>query len=157
VQPLPAPSTPADSDPVLSTSSELVFYGRGIVAGVGSGPALVAREPISFFGDVDIRTGRVIGDLPSVRNACIRGCVLFLPLTRGSAGAWRILHQLRRHGNAPAALVIRERPDPSVVQGAILGNIPIVCGGPADAFDPRLNGVWAEVDAATGRVAIGRG
>jgi len=133
----------------------LVFQGRGIVAGAGAGPALVAVEPISFFGDVDIRTGRVTGDLPSVHDACIRGRVLFLPLTRGSAGAWRILHQLKRHGNAPAALVIRERPDPSVVQGAILGSIPIVCGGPIEAFDPRLNGEWADVDAATGRVTIG--
>jgi predicted aconitase with swiveling domain len=139
-----------------ATPPTLIFHGRGIVAGAGAGPALVALEPISFFGDVDIVTGRVTGDLPSVRNASVRGCVLFLPLTRGSAGAWRILHQLRKHGNAPAALVIRERPDPSVVQGAILGVIPIVCGGPAEAFDARWNGVWADVDAAAGRVALGR-
>jgi uncharacterized protein len=134
----------------------LVFHGRGIVAGTGAGPALVALEAISFFGDVDIRTGRVTGDVPSVHNASIRGRVLFLPLTRGSAGAWRILHQLQKHGNAPAALVIRERPDPSVVQGAILGAIPIVCGGPAEAFDPRWNGIWADVDALAGRVTLGR-
>jgi phosphomecalonate degydratase small subunit len=134
----------------------MIFHGRGLVAGAGAGPVLVALEPISFFGDVDIRTGRVTGDIPSLRDACLRGCVVLLPLTRGSAGAWRILHQLRRHGNAPAALVIRERPDPSVVQGAILGNIPIVCGGPAAAFNPRFNGVWGDVDAQSGRVVIGR-
>jgi predicted aconitase with swiveling domain len=156
----PDPSIPGASDPmldpVLPPALPFVFHGRGIVAGVGAGPALVAMEPISFFGDVDIRTGRITGDIPSVRNASIRACVLFLPLTRGSAGAWRILHQLQKHGNAPAALVIRERPDPSVVQGAILGSIPIVCGGPMEAFDPRFNGVWANVDATAGRVAIGR-
>jgi predicted aconitase with swiveling domain len=137
------------------TTLSMVFYGRGLVAGTGAGPVLVAMEPISFFGDVDIRTGRVIGDLPSVRNASVRGCVMLLSLTRGSAGAWRILHQLRKHDNAPAALVIRQRPDPSVVQGAILGNIPVVYGGPAEAFDPRFNGVWATVDAQSGHVAIG--
>lgn len=141
----------------LATPATLTFHGRGIVAGAGSGPALVALEPISFFGDVDIVTGRITGDIPSVRNCSIRGCVLFLPLTRGSAGAWRILHQLQKHRNAPAALVVRERPDPSVVQGAILGAIPIVCGGPAEAFQARWNGVWVEVDAASGRVALGRG
>jgi uncharacterized protein len=142
--------------PALLPPLPMVFQGRGLVMGAGAGPALVALEPISFFGDVDIRTGRITGDIPSARNACIRGCVLFLPLTRGSAGAWRILHQLQKHGNAPAALVIRERPDPSVVQGAILGSIPIVCGGPIEAFDPRLNGVWADVDATSGRVTLGR-
>ncbi len=135
----------------------MVFHGRGLVAGTGAGPALVSQEPISFFGDVDILTGRITGDIPSVRNASIRGCILLLPLTRGSAGAWRILHQLQKHGNAPGALVIRERPDPSVVQGAILGKIPIVSGGPAEAYDPRWNGVWADVDAVTGRVTLGRG
>ena len=62
---------------------------RGIVIGKASGPALVSAEAVSFLGDVDIRSGRVVGDLASVRNASLRGTVLIMPYTRGSAGAWR--------------------------------------------------------------------
>jgi uncharacterized protein len=100
---------------------------RGIVAGRAEGPALVAAEPVSFLGDVDIRSGRIVGDLPSARNASVKGTVLVFPYTSGSAGAWRFLYQLYKHGNHPVALVTETVPDPSVVQGAILAGIPIVC------------------------------
>ena len=100
---------------------------RGIVAGRAEGPALVANEPVSFLGDVDIRSGRIVGDLPSARNANVKGTVLVFPYTSGSAGAWRFLYQLYKHGNHPVALVTETAPDPSVVQGAILAGIPIVC------------------------------
>ena len=38
------------------------FEGRGIVSGSARGPALISRTPLSFLGDVDIRTGDVTGD-----------------------------------------------------------------------------------------------
>ena len=100
---------------------------RGIVVGRAEGPALVANEPVSFLGDVDIRSGRIVGDLPSARNANVKGTVLVFPYTSGSAGAWRFLYQLYKHGNHPVALITETVPDPSVVQGAILAGIPIVC------------------------------
>jgi uncharacterized protein len=100
---------------------------RGIVDGVASGPALIGDEAISFLGDVDITSGRIVGDLPSLRNASLRGTVLIFPYTRGSAGAWRFLYQLFKHGNHPVALITDSVPDPSVVQGAILAGIPILC------------------------------
>ena len=100
---------------------------RGIVVGKASGPALLSAEAVSFLGDVDIRSGRVVGDLASVRNASLRGTVLIMPYTRGSAGAWRFLYQLFKHDNHPIAIVTNAVPDPSVVQGAILAGIPIAC------------------------------
>jgi predicted aconitase with swiveling domain len=120
---------------------------RGIVAGKASGPALVSAEPVSFLGDVDIRSGRIVGDLPSVANASLRGTVLVMPFTRGSAGAWRFLYQLFKHGNHPVALVTGTLPDPSVVQGAILAGIPIVCE-PRETLDGRIeNGQRVEIEA----------
>jgi uncharacterized protein len=100
---------------------------RGIVVGRAEGPALVANEQVSFLGDVDIKSGRIVGDLPSARNANVKGTVLVFPYTSGSAGAWRFLYQLYKHGNHPVALITETVPDPSVVQGAILAGIPIVC------------------------------
>ena len=132
----------------------LVLHGRGVVKGRASGPALVAREAISFLGDVDIRSGAIVGDLPSVQNASVRGCVLVFPYTRGSAGAWRFLYQLFKHDNHPVALVIGALPDPSVVQGAILAGIPIVCELDQDPVAAIADGARVSVDADAGTVTV---
>ena len=129
---------------------------RGIVIGKASGPALVSAEAVSFLGDVDIRSGRVVDDLPSVRNASLRGTVLIMPYTRGSAGAWRFLYQLFKHDNHPVAIVTNAVPDPSVVQGAILAGIPIVCE-PQSLIEAQIaNGqrVEIEVEGTRGIVRI---
>jgi predicted aconitase with swiveling domain len=125
---------------------------RGIVKGVAAGPALIAREPISFLGDLDITSGRVIGKLPSVAGKSVAGTVLLLPATIGSAGAWRFLFQLYKHGTHPAAIVCRELPDPSVVQGAILANIPIVCAPDAELIEQVADGERLEVDGTLGLI-----
>jgi predicted aconitase with swiveling domain len=130
---------------------------RGIVTGVAQGPALVGAEAISFLGDIDIRTGQIVGDLPSVRNASVRGTVLIFPYTRGSAGAWRFLYQLFKHGNHPVAIITTSAPDPSVVQGAILANIPIACEPQADLAKLVANGdpVRVEVNGENGLISLG--
>lgn len=129
---------------------------RGIVVGKASGPALVSAEAVSFLGDVDIRTGRVVGDLASVRNASLRGTVLIMPYTRGSAGAWRFLYQLFKHDNHPVAIVSNAVPDPSVVQGAILAGIPIVCEpeSPIEALIANGQRIEIEVEGTRGIVRI---
>ena len=119
---------------------------RGIVVGKASGPALVSAEAVSFLGDVDIRSGRVVGDLASVRNASLRGTVLIMPYTRGSAGAWRFLYQLFKHDNHPVAIVCNAVPDPSVVQGAILAGIPVVCEPESPLEDRIVNGQRVEIE-----------
>ena len=125
---------------------------RGIVKGVAAGPALIAREPISFLGDLDITSGRVIGQLPSVAGRSVAGVVLVLPGTIGSAGAWRFLFQLKKHGTNPAAIVCRELPDPSVVQGAILAGIPVVTAPDAELIDQVADGEPLEVDGTSGLI-----
>lgn len=108
-------------------------HGRGLVPGRASGPALVSWDAISFLGDVDIRSGTIVGDLPSVKGRSVAGTVLVMPTSRGSAGAWRFLYQMIKHGTHPVAMLFGGLPDPSVVQGAILAQIPIVAHVP-DAF-----------------------
>jgi hypothetical protein len=60
-----------------------------------------------------------------------------MPYTRGSAGAWRFLYQLFKHDNHPVAIVCNAVPDPSVVQGAILAGIPVVCE-PESPLEDRI-------------------
>ena len=126
---------------------------RGIVDGSAAGPALIGDEAISFLGDVDINTGQVVGDLPSLRNTSVRGTVLIFPFTRGSAGAWRFLYQLFKHGNHPVAIVTDALPDPSVVQGAILAAIPIACAPERPLKAIVANGARVTV-TVTGETAV---
>ena len=127
---------------------------RGIVDGSAAGPALVGAEPVSFLGDVDIRSGRIVGDLPSLRNATVKGTVLIFPYTRGSAGAWRFLYQLYKHKNAPVAIITQAVPDPSVVQGAILAGIPIACEPEADLATLVENGAAVSIEVKDGKATI---
>ncbi|NQW08931.1 MAG: DUF126 domain-containing protein [Alphaproteobacteria bacterium] len=130
------------------------FEGRGIVKGVASGPALVSRTPFSFLGDVDIRTGDVIGELSDLRGQNIAGRVLVVPATRGSAGAWRFLYQLKQHGTHPVAIITGELPDPSVVQGAILSGVPIVSGLADRIGNAITDDTILRVDGQTGLIAV---
>ena len=47
--------------------------GRSIVRGKASGPALVSQVPISFLGDLEITTGRIVGKLPGVEGRNVKG------------------------------------------------------------------------------------
>jgi phosphomecalonate degydratase small subunit len=129
---------------------------RGIVDGSAAGPALIGDEAISFLGDVDIMSGQIVGDLPSLQNASVRGTVLIFPYTRGSAGAWRFLYQLFKHGNHPVAIITESVPDPSVVQGAILARIPILCEPERPLKELTENGarVVVEVTGEAGLIRL---
>ncbi len=130
------------------------FQGRGIVRGRARGALLVSQRPFSFLGDEDIRTGQVIGSFSDLLGRNVAGRVLAVPATRGSAGAWRFLHQLRQHGTHPVAIVTDELPDPSVVQGAILSGIPIVAGVAAELCELAGDNAAVEVDGESGVVHL---
>ncbi len=136
----------------MTGGEERCWRGRGIVRGSATGPALLSRTAISFLGDVEITTGRVVGRSSDLYGACIAGTVLLVPATRGSAGAWRFIYQTRQHGTHPAALAMQEMPDPSVVQGAILSGVPIVVGLPATLWSEIEAGETLAVDGTTGAV-----
>ena len=127
---------------------------RGIVHGKASGPALVSSEGISFLGDLDIGTGRVVNRTHEMEGRSVAGTVLVLPHSVGSAGAWRFLYQLHVHGTHPVAIVQNAVPDSSLVQGAILAGIPVVCEPDVDVTAAIRSGDAVEVDGAAGIVSV---
>ena len=94
--------------------AEVLVAGEG-----GTGPALVMTAPISFWGGIDPRTGRVADVRHPQHNETIAGKVLFLPGTIGSSSASAVLLELVHAGVAPAALVIHE-PDAILLLGLIV-------------------------------------
>ena len=134
------------------TTREVVA--RGIVRGTASGPALVSPEAISFLGDLAIRTGEIVNRTNSLYGQSVKGCVLVMPHSVGSAGAWRFLYQLFVHGTNPVAIVQQKLPDSSLVQGAILAKIPIVCEPEEDVMAIIRSGDTVAIDGTTGRIRI---
>ena len=135
--------------------SPRVIRARGLVAGIAEGPALVSPDPISFLGDVAITSGEIVAPESRVRGRKLGGTVLVFPGSMGSAGAWRFLYQLFKHGTHPVALVAVTLPDPSVVQGAILSGIPVVCEPGEDVLATLADGERLRVDGGAGTVTVG--
>ena len=82
------------------------------------------------------------------------GTVLIVPETVGSAGPWRFLYQLYMHKTTPAAIIAQVLPDSSLVQGAILAGIPIVCGPEADLFALVEDRQSVTVDGTDGTISL---
>ena len=89
----------------MSAVAEILVQGKA-----GEGEALLLTAPISFWGGVDARTGRIADVRHPQHGESISGRVLFLPGTIGSSSASAVLMELAHNGHAPAALVLHE-PD----------------------------------------------
>jgi predicted aconitase with swiveling domain len=135
-------------------SAARVIRARGLVAGQAQGPALVSPDPISFLGDVAITSGEIVAPDSRVRGRMLGGTILVFPGSMGSAGAWRFIYQLFKHGTHPLALVAVTLPDPSVVQGAILSGIPVVCEPGEDVLSTIADGDHLRVDGAAGTITL---
>ncbi|MEP3329040.1 DUF126 domain-containing protein [Sedimentitalea sp.] len=132
--------------------AEAIWQARGVVKGQAEGEALISQTALSFLGDLDIRSGQVVGRSSDLLGACVAGRVLVLPASRGSAGAWRFLYQLKVHGTHPAALILREMPDPSVMQGAMLAAVPVLVAPDGDFWSELRDGDVVKVDGESGQI-----
>jgi predicted aconitase with swiveling domain len=95
-------------------SGEVLVPGSG-----GTGAALVLTAPISFWGGVDPKTGRIADVRHPECGENIAGKVLFVPGTIGSSSAAAVLMELVHAGLAPAAIVL-DAPDAILLLGLIV-------------------------------------
>ncbi|ANT49823.1 aconitase X swivel domain-containing protein [Mesorhizobium amorphae] len=98
----------------MSAMAEILVPGRA-----GEGEALVLTAPISFWGGVDPKTGRIADVRHPQHGQNLERRVLFLPGTIGSSSASAVLLELVHNGHAPAALVLHE-PDAILLLGLIV-------------------------------------
>ncbi len=123
-----------------------------VACGSARGPALVTREAISFLGNVDAETGRVVDPAHELFGQCIAGKVLIFPGGKGSTVGSYVIYQLKKRGLAPVAM-INIRSEPIVAVGAIISNIPLV-DRVGEEILRILSGTVVEVDADRERVRI---
>ena len=60
------------------------LQGKGIVEGIGKGPAIVSEKPFGFFGGVNPKTGEIIDKWHELYGQSIKGKVFVYPEGRGS-------------------------------------------------------------------------
>jgi predicted aconitase with swiveling domain len=96
--------------------------------------------PISFWGGVDPRTGRIADPRHPDHGRAIGGSVLLVPSAVGSSSSSAIMLELLRNGVAPAA-VLMGTADAILALGVVVGrelgypSIPIVQVPPAALDD----------------------
>lgn len=84
---------------------DYVMQGQVVIAGRAEGEALVASEPLSFWGGYDYRTGEIIDRRHPLSGQIAAGRVLCLPFARGSSTTTAVLLEAVKAGTAPAAII----------------------------------------------------
>lgn len=84
---------------------ELTIKGKPFIAGTAEGSALVSREPLSFWGGYDWKTGEIIDRRHPLSGSIAAGKILAIPFTRGSSTTTAVLLEAIRAKTAPAAII----------------------------------------------------
>jgi predicted aconitase with swiveling domain len=134
-------------------TSVLDIKARGVVNGRAQGEALVADATLSFWGEVDAITGKVISVGHPLEGECLAGRVLVIRSTKGSSGTPMMLRLAWLEGKAPAALVNVE-VDGLAALGCIVNGIPMVTDLEMDPFEVISTGDEVTVDADQGLVRV---
>jgi len=84
---------------------QLILQGKSIISGSANGLALVSREPLSFWGGYDWKTGEIIDRRHPLSGAIAKGKILAVPFTRGSSTTTAVLLEAIRAKTAPKAII----------------------------------------------------
>jgi 3-oxoadipate enol-lactonase len=125
-----------------------------LIAGAPARAELLRLDaPLSFWGGVDPRTGRIVDVRHPQHGACVAGRLLAMPGAIGSSSSSSVLLELARAGKAPAAILMVE-PDAILLLGLVVAR---EMGWPAppaariarEAF-ARLSPGWYAIDGNGG-------
>ncbi len=82
-----------------------------LLDGECGGETLVLEEPLSFWGGLDPKSGRIVDEHHPQLGECVAGRILVMPGTRGSTSSPGALADAIQLGNGPAAVIL---PEPNV-------------------------------------------
>jgi len=129
------------------TRIEIQF--KGILSGKALGKALVSRQPLGFYGDID-EDGILVAKGHPCEGCSVADCILIYPEAKGSSAGCMMLHWLAKRGRKPAGIVNTQRLDPNLVEGAILADIPLLCCPELDVYKWVATGDRVEIDGQSG-------
>jgi predicted aconitase with swiveling domain len=85
--------------------AEIILQAKVILPGEANGVALVANEPLSFWGGYDWKTSEIIDRRHVLSGARAKDKILAIPFTRGSSTTTAVLLEAIRAETAPAAII----------------------------------------------------
>ena len=127
--------------------------GRTISRGCAQGEVLLSRDPISFLGSVDPKTGVVIEENHALEGKSIQNKVLVFPHGKGSTVGSYVMYQLKKNGVAPSAIINLET-EPIVAVGAIISEIPLVDMLERNPYEVLNNGDFVLVNGSKGYIEL---
>lgn len=124
--------------------------GRKIVKGTAEGRALVTKQPLSFMGSMNPKTGVIIESGHELEGEQLQDKIFVFPSSKGSTGGSYMLFDAVKRGVGPAGIVNIEAESVAVI-GAIVSNLPMV-----DQIDISKieNGDYIKLDADKGKVEV---
>lgn len=128
------------------------IQGQALIAGSAQGEIVFTDESLSFWGGYNAHEGKIIDTHHALYGANVAGRIFVLPGARGSSTGSGILLEAIRLGNAPAAMILKQR-DAILALGAIVGRelyskiIPLVIVSDAD-FEKLHKAKFARVNEA---------
>ena len=121
---------------------EVVVRGHPLLAGWAQGRVLISKLPISFWGGVDPKTGRIIDQRHDRCGEVVAERICVFPAERGSSTASAVLLELIRIGRAPAAIITLEIA-PILLLGAMIAQqlyektVPVLRITESECFELR--------------------
>ena len=126
---------------------------RIISKGKDSGNALVTKDPISFLGGVDPKTGIVIDKKHELYYECITDKILVIPSGKGSTVGSYVIYQMAKNNTAPRAIIC-QKAEPIIAIGAIISKIPMVDNPDVDIINTINTNDEITVDADNSTIVI---
>lgn len=112
---------------------DVILHARPLIDGAAEGGLLLLGAPISFWGGVDPRTGRVTHPGHPDHGRSLSGKIVALPGAIGSSSSSAVMLELLHNGKAPAGLLMASA-DAILAVGVVVaremgyGSIPVfVC------------------------------
>ncbi|MET0428464.1 MAG: DUF126 domain-containing protein, partial [Microvirga sp.] len=120
-------------------------------AGRAGAPAFVLREPLSFWGGLDVESGRIVDRWHPQHESVLSGKILVMRAGRGSSSGSSVLAEALRRGTGPAGIILQVR-DAIVIVGAMIASelygrdCPVVLAG-IDDWPLITSGARLEIEA----------
>jgi predicted aconitase with swiveling domain len=123
----------------------MIIKARSISPGKAEGYALVSKMPISFYGDVDKKTGIIINKKSDIYMESLKDKVLIFPYSIGSTvGSW-IIYALKKNNVAPAAIIV-DKADMILASGCLISEIPLLDKPEKDLKNIVKKGDYIRID-----------
>lgn len=99
----------------------MTIAAHAYAAGEAEAEALVLSAPLSFWGGIDVATGRIIDQSHPDLGTIITGSVLVMPGARGSSSSSSVFAESIRLGTGPVGIILAV-PDPILTVGALVAH-----------------------------------